>query len=134
MTFLQLIFLKQQSLLVREKTIVECKHCDFKIVKIDDLKKHVKLEHEGVKQRCEFCDHFRDLRGALSMHVKVLHKKIMNQCKLCDFESPRKNAISAHVKQRDIIADKYFLIWFWLVIAEIIWLKAISRALCEPTI
>ena len=59
----------------------KCMKCDYKSIKMFNVKKHTQAVHDGVRYPCKFCDYKATETGHLRKHVRARHG---DQLKLLD--------------------------------------------------
>ena len=110
----------------REKK--KCQQCDKSFKYTHDLKKHIKVIHEGIKKKCPHCDFQADfnsglkkhmtsvhgisnlkcdicnelfvVKGELNFHISVVHEGKILECELCDYIYSSFVAINAHRRRK----------------------------------
>ena len=53
-----------------------CQHCVYKTTKKDHLEKHVRSQHEKVKEICEVCGKGFSEKSYLNKHIRKFHPEI----------------------------------------------------------
>ena len=60
-----------------------CDQCDYKATVKNDLLRHIKSRHEGVKYPCNQCDYKATQNTYLLTHIKSKHKGVKYPCDQC---------------------------------------------------
>lgn len=86
----------------------KCDHCEYKCSAACDLRVHIKMVHDKIKDhecnQCEYkCSQGTDLRA----HIKMVHDKIKDhECDQCEYKCSTASNLRAHVKKiHDKIKD-----------------------------
>ena len=74
-----------------------CDQCDYKATVKNDLLRHIKSRHEGVKYPCNQCDYNTTQKTYyLLTHMKSKHKGVKYPCDQCDYKATQRYALSKH--------------------------------------
>ena len=74
-----------------------CDQCDYKATVKNDLLRHIKSRHEGVKYPCNQCDYNTTQKTYyLLTHTKSKHKGVKYPCDQCDHKATQRYALSKH--------------------------------------
>ena len=63
---------------------VNCPQCNKKFSFQEDMKKHIKAMHEGIKYSCDQCDYQSGYKNLLRHHIKRVHELYRYKCTLCN--------------------------------------------------
>jgi len=88
---------ENQNVDLERKDEVDHKH---EAPKIDRLKKHIKLGHEGIKQfKCIICDYETARNHNLKKHIESVHEGIKPfKCIICDYEFTKNSSLKKHIE------------------------------------
>ena len=87
---------ESQNVDLEREDEVDPKH---EAAKIDRLKKHIKLGHEGIKPfKCNICDNEFTKHSSLKKHIETVHEGIKPfKCIICDHEFTRHSSLKKHI-------------------------------------
>ena len=80
------------------KRNVKCTKCDKTFSFFQDMKKHVKAVHEGVKYNCDQCDFQSGYKNMLRNHVRKVHEHYRHKCSQCDKSFVSSNELRHHIQ------------------------------------
>ena len=75
-----------------------CDTCGRSFPSNYDLKQHVRVKHEGFREKCELCDKTFSIKRYLQSHVKSEHEGIKINCETCGKGMKDKDSLKKHVK------------------------------------
>ena len=91
----------------------KCDKCDYKCCQKNNLKKHVKVIHDKIKDiKCDKCEFICSENSKLYRHIRSVHDNIKDfECSQCDFkcstsENLYRHIRSVHDKIKDVKCDK----------------------------
>ena len=82
-----------------------CAYCDFNTRREDNLKNHIRIEHEGVRYNCESCKFIAKCPQYLNLHKKVVHEGFRYKCDQCDSKATQIGQLYAHRKKMHGLTD-----------------------------
>ena len=93
-----------------EKTF-KCDQCEYKSKNKGDLKKHVKIVHDQIKDiKCEKCDYICSTITNLKQHIKQIHDRIKDvNCDICEYVCSTNSILKQHVKQKHETSNESLL-------------------------
>ena len=62
-----------------------CFQCDYKNLKLGNLKIHLQSKHQGKRLQCQICDSQFTTVGNLNLHMKRIHER-EEPCDICDYQ------------------------------------------------
>ena len=84
---------------------LSCSLCEFKTKRDDNLKSHIRIEHEGVRYNCESCKFIAKCPQYLTLHKKVVHDGFRYKCDQCDSKATQIGQLYAHRKKVHGLTD-----------------------------
>ena len=78
--------------------LFECTQCYFQANHNNTLWQHTQSIHEGVRHGCDVCGHLALSRDNLKRHIKLNHEKqaALFECNLCDYKAKKPHRIKDH--------------------------------------
>ena len=89
--------------LIHLDTIHFCDQCEYKAKKKAYLKRHVEIEHEGVRYSCNYCEYKAKDNSSVTWHNKWEHSNkpnILIECKECDAKFKHSYNLKIHIKAK----------------------------------
>ena len=77
-----------------------CPICSKGFMMSFDVKLHIKVNHEGVKQKCDLCQKEFNSKQALKNHILTFHEGKRFDCDLCSYKGSSKQYLKYHLKIR----------------------------------
>ena len=94
----------EQSTLIKERTPLSCKACDYKTFYKHAYDRHMKTVHDKLKfYQCLKCDYKTSHNSALKRHESKVHDKSSQDlycCPDCDYTTVHKSALKRHIANR----------------------------------
>jgi hypothetical protein len=84
------------------KELVQCKFCEFKSNKPENMKQHIKCIHDQLRNfECHICNFATPMKTTLAKHIGSVHHKIKEyQCPECEYAAATKVVLALHLKRR----------------------------------
>ena len=84
----------------KSKNKFQCDKCDYKCFLNSNLKQHIKMVHDKIKDfECPQCDFKCSNNGNLKQHTKRVHDKIKDiECPQCDYKCFSNGHLTKHIK------------------------------------
>merc|ERR1712043_157845 len=76
----------------------ECLECGAKFTRNDNMVKHYRSKHEGVKYHCNQCDYQATQKGSLQRHIQSKHESIKYRCNQCDYQATLQSNLQRHIQ------------------------------------
>ena len=76
----------------------KCPDCGADFTRNNDMLRHYRSKHEGVKYPCNQCDYQATQQGNLQTHIVAKHSDNILQCELCDYQTKWRSKYYAHKK------------------------------------
>ena len=73
-----------------------CTECQYKTYDESLLKKHILVEHKGVRFECTLCDYKARSKLNLKTHKDNVHAKIKHPCDICGYQASTRNFLYIH--------------------------------------
>merc|ERR1719186_1171936 len=64
-----------------------CKKCPFMAKHKSSLKRHMRIQHDGICFHCEKCDFTATFKRNLSAHIQEIHENDGYDCDKCDYRA-----------------------------------------------
>ena len=74
-----------------------CNQCPFQASKLDTVKRHEKITHDGLRYQCDQCHNIYTESRHLVNHVKAKHDGVVLQCEYCDHEAKTERGLKKHI-------------------------------------
>ena len=74
-----------------------CQKCNKNFSDKNNLNKHNKSSHEGVKYHCTKCTYMATQKGTLQKHEAAVHEGIKYPCTKCNYKASFKQHLKSHV-------------------------------------
>merc|ERR1712150_22696 len=82
-----------------------CNQCDYQATEKGSLQRHIQTKHESIKYRCNQCDYQATTQGNLQSHLSAKHSDTVLKCDHCDFQTKWKSNYSTHIRSHSSIIE-----------------------------
>ena len=80
----------------QDKSVKECKECDYKTTHASNLHSHMNAIHLGKRFKCSYCDFTAKYKNNVKRHENGNHLNILFKCKYCDYTTKQSGTIKDH--------------------------------------
>ena len=104
---------------------LKCLICPYKAPRIERLRCHMQVTHQGLRVACKLCDHTFTNSSNLNKHTRNKHDGVKFSCKYCERVYTENQTLNRHIdiehmnKEREIFScaecKKEFLSKFYLL-------------------
>ena len=78
-----------------------CDQCNNGYSRLDCLRRHRQVRHEGVRYSCNQCDFQTKSQDRLKKHRKAKHEGASYNCNQCDLQTTHQNNVRSHIMFTD---------------------------------
>ena len=90
--------LKKHIESIHDKIKYDCDQCEFQAKRKEYLHKHMRYVHEGIiDHHCPICSKGFMMSSDVKLHMKVNHEGVKQKCVLCQKEFTSKQAVKNHI-------------------------------------
>merc|ERR1712110_969857 len=76
----------------------QCDRCSYRSWSLSRLKVHIASTHEGIKRhRCQFCGHGFDCKKSLTNHELIHKGEKPYGCQHCEYKTRTQDLLTAHI-------------------------------------
>ena len=79
---------------------LRCNICPYKASRIERLKHHIQVTHQGLRMACKLCDHTSTETSNLKRHVQLVHDGLTYTCTECQKVYLDKYRLRGHVENK----------------------------------
>ena len=79
--------------------IYPCAQCEYTASNQENLQKHIKIKHLGIRHYCDLCGYSASTTGHLNIYKESKYSGILYPCDLCNYTGARISDLSAHAKR-----------------------------------
>ena len=98
-----IIYVHKKKLRPSQKAIqsgkmLMCNKCGMAFFNNGELKRHIRVKHEGIRENCEFCDKKFTTKSLLRLHVRSVHEGIKVTCDKCNKGFQNGHSLQRHIR------------------------------------
>lgn len=77
----------------------KCSHCDYITANMNDLSKHISIQHSGAKPySCTYCPYRTTRNNLLKEHINTHTGERPFACPYCSYSSSHRNILKRHIR------------------------------------
>ena len=75
-----------------------CNQCDYQATQQSNLQTHIQSKHEGIRYPCNQCDYQATDKSNLQAHISAKHSDTVLKCDYCDFQTKWRQTYNTHIR------------------------------------